>query len=92
MITVLILMTLGIVIGWFIHKKENILKFVSKLTNLSIFLLLFLLGLSVGTNDQIIKNFDQIGLLAITITVFAVLGSVLVSWLTYILFFKKNER
>lgn len=92
MISVLILMTLGIAIGWFLHKKELILKASSILTNWAIYLLLFLLGLSVGTNDQILNNFDKIGLQAIFITIFAVLGSILVSWLTYILFFKKDER
>lgn len=92
MITVLVLMTLGILIGWFLHKKEKILKITSELTNWAIYLLLFLLGLSVGTNEEILNNFDKIGYQSIMITVFAVLGSVLVSWLTYILFFKKNER
>lgn len=92
MITVLILMTVGIAIGWVLHKKERVLKASSILTNWSIYILLFLLGLSVGTNDQILKNFDKIGLQAIVITIFAVMGSILVSWLTYILFFKKDER
>lgn len=92
MITVLILMTVGIIIGWFLHKKEKILKISSSLTTWAIYVLLFLLGLSVGSNDKILKNFDQIGLQAILITIFAVIGSILVSWLTYILFFKNNER
>lgn len=92
MITVLILMTSGIVIGWFLHKKESILKILSELSNWAIYILLFLLGLSVGTNEKILNNFDQIGFLAILITVFAVAGSILVSWLTYILFFRKNEK
>jgi len=92
MIPVLALMTIGIFIGWFLHKKEKFLKLVSELTNWAIYLLLFLLGVSVGTNEKILNNFDIIGYQAIIITVFAVMGSVLVSWLTYILFFKKNER
>ncbi len=92
MITVLIIMTSGIIIGWFLHKKEKILKILSGLTDWAIYILLFLLGLSAGTNEKILNNFDQIGLQAILITLFAVAGSILVSWLTYILFFKKDER
>jgi len=92
MITVLALMTIGIFIGRFLHQKEKFLKVISGLTNWAIYLLLFLLGVSVGTNEKILNNFDIIGYQAIIITVFAVMGSVLVSWLTYILFFKKNER
>ena len=92
MITVLILMTAGIVVGWLFHKKEKYLKISSELTNWAIYLLLFLLGLSVGNNKEILSNFDKIGYQSILITVFAVIGSVLVSWLTYTLFFRKNER
>lgn len=92
MITVLVLMTLGIGIGWFLHKKEKLLKLTDKLTNWAIYLLLFLLGLSVGTNEKILQNFHQIGFQAILITVFAVAGSIIVSWLLYIFVFKKDER
>jgi len=92
MITVLIIMSFGIIIGWFIHSKAKLLKAISGLTNWAIYLLLFLLGLSVGTNEKILNNFDKIGLQSIIITLFAVVGSILVSWITYILFFKKNER
>ena len=92
MITVLVLMSVGIAIGWFLHKKEKLLKLTNKLTNWAIYLLLFLLGLSVGTNKKILNSLDQIGLQAVVITLFAVSGSIMVSWLTYILFFKKNER
>jgi len=92
MIPVLLLMTSGIILGWLLHKKRKFLKVTSELTNWAIYLLLFLLGLSVGTNEKILSNFDQIGLQAILITLFAVAGSVLTSWITYILFFKKNER
>jgi len=92
MIAVLIIMTAGIVIGWLLHKKEQFLKLTAELTNWAIYLLLFLLGLSVGSDKQILSSFDKIGLQSIIITLFAVTGSVLVSWITYIIFFKKNER
>ncbi len=92
MLTVLVLMTLGVGIGWFLHKKDKLIKLTEKLTNWAIYLLLFLLGLSVGTNEKILQNFHQIGFQAILITVFAVAGSIFVSWLLYILVFKKDER
>lgn len=92
MIIVLLLMTLGIFIGWFLHKQKRFIKITSEITNWAIYLLLFLLGLSVGTNDKILNNFDEIGYQSIIITVFAVTGSVLVSWLCFTIFFKKDER
>ena len=90
MITVLLIMSAGIFIGWIFHSKIKFLRTTEFLTNWAIYLLLFMLGLSVGTNDTILKNFGEIGLQAITLTLFAVLGSVLTAWLTYNLFFKKK--
>jgi uncharacterized membrane protein YbjE (DUF340 family) len=91
MITVLAIMTIGIFLGWLLHHKKQFLKIISQTTNWAIYILLFLLGVSVGTNDKILNNFDKIGLQSIIITLFAVAGSILISWLTYILFFKNNE-
>lgn len=92
MIIVLLLMTLGILIGWVLHKHKKFIKITSEITNWAIYLLLFLLGISVGTNDKILNNFDEIGYQSIIITVFAVMGSILVSWLCFTIFFKKDER
>jgi len=96
MIPVLILMTAGIITGWIFHKKTIFLQSISKLTNWAIYLLLFLLGLAVGANEQILKSFHKIGYLSIAITLFAVAGSIFTAWITYHLFFKKkgerNER
>jgi len=90
MIAVLGLMSLGIIIGWIFHSREKFIKLTGVLTNWSIYLLLFLLGLSVGANEKIVANFDKIGLLAISLTLFAVGGSILCAWLIYHLFFKNK--
>lgn len=90
MIPVLLLMTLGIIVGWIFHHKTIFLQWIAKFTNWAIYLLLFLLGLAVGTNEEILSNFDKIGYLSIAITLFAVAGSILTAWITYHLFFKKN--
>jgi len=84
MLTVLLLMCFGIITGWVFHSKERLLKLTGHLTSWAIFLLLFLLGLSVGTTT------NKIGFQAIALTVFAVAGSILLAWLTYHLFFKKR--
>ena len=70
MITVLVIMSLGILIGWFLHAKKKLIKLSSEITNWAIYLLLFLLGLSVGTNKEILNNFDEIGYQSIIITIF----------------------
>ncbi|MCG8411515.1 MAG: lysine exporter LysO family protein [Bacteroidales bacterium] len=91
MTIVLLLMILGGLVGWLIRDKKKLLKINSRLTTWSIYTLLFLLGISVGTNDKIIDNFGQIGFLSVLITLFAVVGSAFVAWLCYIIFFKKQN-
>ncbi|MGM0503223.1 MAG: LysO family transporter [Bacteroidota bacterium] len=90
MIPVLLLMTSGIIVGWIFHHKTSFLQWISKFTNWAIYLLLFLLGLAVGSNEEILSSFDKIGYLSIAITLFAVAGSILTAWITYQLFFKNN--
>ena len=58
----------------------------------AIYLLLFFIGISVGGNEQIMKNLDKIGLNAFLLTLAAVMGSILVSYLFYVKFFKNNKR
>ena len=92
MIEIIIIMCTGIITGIFLRGKSSLLLAAERLTGVSIYLLLFLLGLSVGTNDTIISNFPVIGFNAIVLTFSAVAGSVLLSWILYILLFRKTGR
>ena len=56
MVTVISIMTLGIVIGVLLRKQQKVLKILDMLIILAIFLLLFFLGVAVGVNDAIINN------------------------------------
>ncbi len=91
MLNVVIIMTLGIMVGVVLHKKTQVIKLVEKLTTYAIWILLFLLGLSIGTNQAIIKNIQTLGVAAFILSFGAILGSVLLSYFLYILFFK-NDR
>ncbi|NOZ45922.1 MAG: lysine exporter LysO family protein [Chlorobi bacterium] len=88
MITVLILMFGGILIGYFLKNKKKIIRINDRLTMYAIFLLLFLMGVSMGSNKQIMSNLDSIGLHALLISVCAVLGSIIVAYFVGKLFFK----
>lgn len=85
MIIVISLMVCGIVLGYIFREKN--LKIVQKLINYAIFLLLFLLGITVGANDNVMNNLDSIGLEALLITLAAVSGSILCAWAVYRFFF-----
>lgn len=83
MITVIVVMTVGIMLGVFLGQIPKLIKAVDKLISYAIYLLLFLLGISVGINEKIITNLDSIGVKALLITLGAIGGSVLVSWGVY---------
>jgi uncharacterized membrane protein YbjE (DUF340 family) len=92
MVIGILLLIVGVFLGLLLNKKKRIVKLTGKLTDVSIFLLLFFLGVSVGMNEKIVSNFRNIGLQALWITLAATVGSVLVSYVVYLLFFKKNRR
>ncbi|MBN1970323.1 MAG: LysO family transporter [Candidatus Delongbacteria bacterium] len=84
------LIGLGIIVGFVFRKKELVFKLNEKFTMYSIYLLLFLLGVSVGMNEEIISNIDKIGLDVFVITLGAVLGSVIASWILFKTFFRNH--
>jgi len=84
-------MVLGMGIGLFIGNRPKIIKIVGILTSFAIFLLLFLLGIGVGTNDKIINNLHSIGLQALILTLGAILGSLICSYFVYKFFFKTEK-
>ena len=79
MIIVISLMVCGIILGY--AFKERNLKF----------LLLFLLGITVGANGDVMNNLDSIGLEALLITLAAIAGSVLCAWGVYRFFFMSTK-
>lgn len=78
--------------GFMLRKKESIIKFADKATTWAIYLLLFLLGVSVGTNDTILSSFASLGFIAVVLTLGAVAGSVFASYFVYVHFFKEADK
>nr|WP_319401607.1 LysO family transporter [uncultured Carboxylicivirga sp.] len=87
---VIALFVAGIAVGRQFRDKNKIRKGVDKAVSYAVYLLLFLLGISVGINNDIIQNFSSIGYQALLLTIGAVGGSVLLSTLVYFFFFKKH--
>ena len=83
MFIVIACMLAGIVVGYLFRKWK--LRFIHRVILVMIWLLLFLLGLEVGTNDQIIGQFGHLGFEAFLLAFAGTLGSVLfagILWLT----------
>ncbi len=91
MITVIAIMFAGILFGYLIRSKSLLIKINDKLIMYAIYLLLFILGISIGANEIIMKNLPTLGLKALAITLGGVLGSIGLAWFTFVRFFKTKE-
>lgn len=81
MYIILLFIVIGIVTGYLFRNRKN--KFVNPLITTLIWLLLFLLGMEVGLNEQVLKKFHLLGLEAFIIAFFATSGSVIGAWLLW---------
>ncbi len=91
MFTVLAIMSAGIILGYLVRNKIRLIKYIDHSINIAIYLLLFLLGISVGANKTIMNNLGSLGLKALLLALGAVAGSVGLSYLTYKMFFAAKK-
>ncbi|MCD7924307.1 LysO family transporter [Bacteroidaceae bacterium] len=90
MFTIIGLMLTGMLLGFLLRKQK--LSGIHKVITVLIWLLLFLLGIDVGGNQEIINGLHTIGLEAIIITLAAVLGSVTAAWGLWYVLYKRNKE
>jgi len=91
MIEILIIMFSGVFIGFIFRRKRSVIVAADKIAGWSIYLLLFLLGSSIGTNQMIIANFVKIGFHSILLALSGISGSLFFSFFVFKLFFWKSE-
>ena len=91
MFTVIGLMLGGMAIGFLLRRQE--FSWINKVITSLIWVLLFLLGVEVGGNRQIVEGLATLGVEAFTITLACVLVSCIFSWgLWYLLYKKKGGK
>lgn len=88
MFTIIGLMLTGILFGYLLRKRD--LKKIHQIITLLIWLLLFILGIEVGSNEQIIKGLHTIGLEAVILTLGGTLGSVIAAWALWRALYKRK--
>lgn len=81
MFIVIGLMLGGMCIGFLLRKRQ--LTGIHRIITILIWILLFLLGVEVGGNRQIIEGLATLGLEALAITLAAVIGSCLAAWVLW---------
>lgn len=91
MFTVIIIMFCGIALGY-LFRKDSRLQQTGKPIIITIVLLLFLMGVSVGANKAIVDNLGTLGIQALLIALAGTTGSVLAGWAVYCLFFKERDK
>ena len=79
MFTVIGIMFAGIAAGYLLRKIELLQK-IGKPISYTILLLLFLLGISVGANKDIVDNLATLGGQAFLLALAGTVGSVLAGW------------
>ena len=88
MFTIIGLMLTGMLLGYLLRKRD--LKKIHQIITLLIWLLLFILGIEVGSNEQIIKGLHTIGLEAVILTLGGTLASVIAAWALWRALYKRK--
>lgn len=81
----------GIALGYLL-KDVSFLQHLSKSIFYTILLLLFILGLSIGSNETIIRSLPVLGSQALLMAVATTLGSLCAAKFVYEYFFRKGGR
>ncbi|GFM37428.1 LysO family transporter [Desulfovibrio psychrotolerans] len=84
----------GIPLGYALRRREKVIYTVDKLTMWAIYGLLFLLGVSLGSDAELIRQLGTIGAQAFAISLSCLAGSVAAVWLLdrFILRGRLDER
>lgn len=91
MFTLIGIMAGGIAAGYFFRSIRLLQKIDTSIFYTILFLLL-LLGISVGSNENIVNNLTTLGGQALLIALADTAGSVLAAWAVWHFFFKREEE
>ena len=76
MFKVLILLLASAAVGYVLRRNSGLWKTLSLTTPITIFVLLFMFGLSIGSNESILSNIHKDGVKAGAIALLGVAGSI----------------
>ncbi|OCL28130.1 hypothetical protein U472_02775 [Orenia metallireducens] len=74
---IVISLVIGMIIGYKGLLPENLYSFTDKLTIGGLFLLLFTMGIKIGSSSEVVSNLKTLGFKAIVLSLGSVLGSII---------------
>lgn len=89
MFHIIAILIFGILVGYR-FRNIRLTHQTEKTMPLTVMSLLFILGLSIGSNEVLISNIGSYGRQAAVLSIFCLGGSILLSWLVYKIAFKKG--
>ena len=90
MLIVVMIMLCGIAMGYLLRNKNT--RIVSRIITALIWLLLFLLGIEVGSNPRIVMGMQTLGIEALLLTIGGAVGTIIFSWLLWKYVSRKEAR
>ncbi len=91
MFNILTLLLLGIAAGYAL-RNAAFLKNIDKSVSATVLLMLFVFGLSIGTNHELTSNIGSYGTQAAILATFGTAGSLLASCIACKLIFRKKKK
>ena len=90
MLIIVAIMLCGIAVGYLLRNWDT--RFISHVITALIWLLLFLLGIEVGSNPRIVMGMQTLGIEALVLTIGGAVGTTLCAWLLWIYVSRKEAR
>lgn len=90
MLKIVVIMFCGVGTGYLLRNKK--MSFIGRIITVLIWLLLFLLGIEVGSNPRIIQGLQALGWEALVLTLGGSAGSVLFAWALWRMIDRKRVR
>ncbi len=85
------LIVAGIPIGYSLRNKPQVIRITNHALSFVIYALLFLIGLNLGGNDDLISRLADLGLQGVLIGALCSFGSIFVTWGIYNVIFKAGK-
>lgn len=91
MISILTILFIGIAIG-FLFRRQPLFRHADRAITLTVYLLLFIFGVTIGSNRTLIERFSEYGIQALLLALAGVAGSASLTYLVLRLLKKKGGR